>query len=210
MKLIVTSISHSELEIDAWKKVIFIPLGIEDFWSKGVLSATANKDRFSPLSSILKTIKFNDDRINDYIDRSNQIGRVTPHHYEDKNIFLVPINKPSDQVECHTEKYTFELLKLLDENKFKYLHFTHFGFMNEWFFQETISKILIIFLNPLIHKNVEYIFFDVDARHLDRFLRNYMDIANNKLFLSVDLPLILHSKKYQYNLGGRTPFSFIE
>jgi hypothetical protein len=210
MKLIVTAVSHSELEIDAWKKVIFIPLGIENFWSKGVLSATANKDRFSPLSSILKTIKFNDNKINDYIDRSNQIGRVILHHCEDKNIFLVPSNKPSDQVECHAEKYTFELLQLLDENKFKYLHFTHFGFMNEWFFQETIGKILYIFLNPQIHKNVEYIFFDVDTRHLDRFLRDYMDIANNKLFLKLDLPQILHSKKYQYNFEGEKGFKFID
>lgn len=210
MKFIVTAVSHSELEIDAWKKVIFIPLGIKDFWSEGVLSATANKDRFSPLSSIFKTIKSNDDKINDYVDRANQMGKVTLYNFEDRNIILVPSNKPSDQVECHTEKYTFELLNLLSENKFKYLHFTHFGFMNEWFFQETISKILYIFLNPQIHKNVEYIFFDVDARHLDRFLRDYMDIANNKLFLKLDSPQILHSKKYQYNFEGDKGFKFIE
>ncbi len=210
MKFILTAVSHSELEIDAWKKVIFIPLGIKDFWSEGVLSATANKDRFSPLSSILKTIKSNDDKINDYVDRANQMGKVTLYNFEDRNIILVPSNKPSDQVECHTEKYTFELLNLLSENKFKYLHFTHFGFMNEWFFQETISKILYIFLNPQIHKNIEYIFFDVDARHLDRFLRDYMDIANNKLFLKLDSPQILHSKKYQYNFEGDKGFKFIE
>jgi hypothetical protein len=82
--------------------------------------------------------------------------------------------------------------------------------MNEWFFKDAIIKILYIFLNPQIHKNVEYIFFDVDARHLDRFLGDYMDIANNKLFLNFDLPQILHSKKYQYNFEGDKGFKFIE
>jgi hypothetical protein len=210
MKLIVTAVSHSELEIDAWKKVIFIPLGIEDFWSKGVLSATANKDRFSPLSSILKSIKFNDDLIHDNIEICNQGKRIILHQGIDKNIILVPLDKPSDQVECHTEKYTFELLRILDNNRFKYLHFTHFGFMNEWFFQDTISKILYIFLNPLIHKNVDYIFFDVDARHLDRFLKNYMDIEENILFMKIDPPSIFHSRKYQFNINGDKPFSFID
>jgi hypothetical protein len=122
----------------------------------------------------------------------------------------VPSNKPSDQVECHTEKYTFELIRILNQNKFKYLHFTHFGFMNELYFKNTINKILYIFLNPKIHIDVDYIFFDVDVRHLDKFVENYMDIARNKLFISTDLPQILYSKKYQYNLSGDTPFTFID
>lgn len=210
MKLIVTAISHSELEMDAWKKIVFIQLGIKDFWEKGVLSATANKDRFSPLSAILKSFRYHDELISEKIDKSNESSELILHNHKEKNLILVPSNKPSDQVECKTEKFTFELLRILNENNFKYLHFTHFGFMNEWFFQNTISKILYIFLNPLIHKNVDYIFFDVDVRYLDRFLENYMDIANNKLFLSIDLPQVLNSKKYQYNQGGDTPFTFTE
>jgi hypothetical protein len=210
MKLIVTAISHSEIEIDAWKKVIFIQVEIKDFWEKGVLSATANKDRFSPLSAILKTFEYHDNLINEQIDKSNESCKLILHHFKDKNLILVPSNKPSDQVECHTEKYTFELIRILNQNKFKYLHFTHFGFMNELYFKNTINKILYIFLNPKIHKDVDYIFFDVDVRHLDKFVENYMDIARNKLFISTDLPQILYSKKYQYNLSGDTPFTFID
>ena len=210
MKLIVTAISHSEIEIDAWKKVVFIPLNMKDFWENGVLSVTANKDRFSPLSAILRTLNNYDHHINAEVDKSNENNDLILYNYNNKNIILVPINKPSDEVECLSEKFTFELIGILNKNNFKYLHFTHFGFMNEWYFKNTINKILYIFLNPQVLINVDYIYFDVDARCLEIFLKNYMDIVNNKLFLNVDLPQVLHTKKYQYSLDGNRGFKFNE
>ena len=139
MKLIVTAISHSEIEIDAWKKVVFIPLSMKDFWENGVLSVTANKDRFSPLSAILRTLNNYDYDINAEIDKSNESSNLILYNYNKKNIILVPINKSSDEVECHTEKFTFELIGILNKNNFKYLHFTHFGFMNKWYFKKVFN-----------------------------------------------------------------------
>lgn len=210
MNFVITAIHHSDIEIDSWKKIMFFQLGIKDFWNQGVLSATANINEYSPLSAILKNIESFDESITEKIKISNSTNKLILHSTNNnKKIILVPLNKPSELVECQAENYTFELIKILNDNKFKFLRFTHFGFMNEYYFRSTINKILLIFLNPEIKINIDYIFFDIDARHIDKFIDDYTD-CSSKLFLKSKMPKIIYSKKYKYNIGGETPFIFFD
>lgn len=210
MNFIITAIHHSDIEIDSWKKIVFFQLGLKDFWNKGVLSATANINEFSPLAAILKNVEPRGGSIAEKIKLSNATNRLILHTtIDEKNFLLVPLNKPSEFVKCQAEDYTFELIKILSENQFRFLHFTHFGFMNDFYFGSTIKKILLILLNPQMQINIDYIFFDIDSRYIEKFINDYI-YCSSKLSLKLEMPKIIYSKKYKYNISGETPFTFID
>lgn len=210
MNFIITAIHHSDIEIDALKKIFFFQLGLKDFWSKGVLSATANINEFAPLAAILKNIEPSDRSIMEKIKLSNASNKLILYStINNKKIILVPLNKSSELVKCYAEDYTFELIKILNDNKFTFLHFTHFGFINNFDFSTTVNKILMILLNPKIKLNLDYIFFDIDFRHIEKFINNYID-CSNKLSLKLEIPKIIYSKKYKYNINDEAPFTFFD
>lgn len=89
MNFIITAIHHSDIEIDSWKKIVFFQLGLKDFWNKGVLSATANINEFSPLAAILKNVEPRGGSIAEKIKLSNATNRLILHTTIDKKIFYL-------------------------------------------------------------------------------------------------------------------------
>lgn len=81
--------------------------------------------------------------------------------------------------------------------------------MNDFYFGSTIKKILLILLNPQMQINIDYIFFDIDSRYIEKFINDYI-YCSSKLSLKLEMPKIIYSKKYKYNISGETPFTFID
>jgi hypothetical protein len=198
MKFIFRVHTHTQIEIDAWKKIGFTSIKENNFLEYGVISATANLNGFTPLNAILGAIGIRSEKFKEVVDALNAVDKIYHYTHTKPNLIFVPLAKGESSSRSGSEYYTTEIISICNLYKYKYLHFTHFGFINGIFQSNEISKILKIFLNPLVNIKLETIYFEIDSRHLENLKSLFNDIANRIFRLGIKNVEVIYAQEYEF------------
>ena len=198
MKFIFRVHKHTQIEIDSWRKIGFTTITDNNFSEYGVISATANLNFMSPLNATLTAINLHSDKLSDIVDKVNERDSLYLYTQSKPNLILVPNNKGDSLKKSGADYYTTQILSFCNFYRYKYLHFTHFGFINGFFQSEEISKILNIFLNPLIHKNLDIIYFEIDSSHLQNLQNIFYDISNRIYRLNIHNVEVIYAQEFEF------------
>ena len=167
---------HTEHEITMGHKLGFTPIPWVD-----VISATANMKGFTPLRAIRNRQGWEEKLIELAAKECNDQGEIAIVSECSPTLLLVPKTKnrvtPLRQIDFLTK----DLIAAVNKLNAKYLHFTHFGFVQGILPFDEIYAIFRSLLNPKIETSLEIIYFELDARCLDVMTWFYRDVVVNEL-----------------------------
>ena len=167
---------HTEHEITMGHKLGFTPIPWVD-----VISATANMEGFTPLRAIGNMQGWDEKLIEMATEECNDQGQIAIVSECSPTLLLVPKTKnrvtPLRQIDFLTK----DLIAAVNKIDAKFLHFTHFSFIQGQLPFGEIDAIFRSLLNPKIETSLEIIYFELDARCLDMMTWLYSDVVVNEL-----------------------------
>lgn len=177
MEIIFRPIKHTFDEVIMGHAIWFRPISGID-----VISATANANGFTPLTSITRAYEWQRKTIQEAVKQCNDKEEVAILNYLQPNLFLVPKTKGQSS----TLFYITDLLKAINHMRFETLHFTHYGFIQNKLPNEEIEKILEVMLNPLTQLTLKQVVWDIDVRQDANMKYLHSVVKQYRLRLSED------------------------
>lgn len=162
MEILFRPIQHDPMEIIMGQAIWFSPInGIDG------ISATANTEGFTPLTSIANSYEWDGNLIRKATHECNAKAQIAIVKQVKPTLLLVPKTKGNSD----TEFLIQDLISAINEIKIENLHFTHYGFIQN----NCISKEITSVLNSLrtsSHKsNLKKLTIDIDERKIKDVLK---------------------------------------
>jgi hypothetical protein len=186
---------NTEEEIKIGHKVSFsIPRAVD------AISVTANAKGFTPLSAAFRALYL------DFRDYENEIRKckkedlvidLMAHKDGMPQIILVPPTRGDTSKNKAYEYYASRIIGICNAHSSRELHFTHYGFINGSFQWEEIHRLLLVFLNPLIHTTLTKMYFEIDARY-EKELKQIFDYIAYGIFRSNVRRTVIFAPEYEF------------
>lgn len=156
---------HDPIEVTMGQAIWFTPInGIDG------ISATANVEGFTPLTSIANAYDWDRDLINQASQECNSKKEIAIVRQVKPTLFLVPKTKGDSDTEFLIE----DLICAVNEMQIKNLHFTHYGFIQNKLPKHELEIIIQYLQNLPLEESLKKIMIDVDKRF-------YKEILSEKL-----------------------------
>ena len=155
MEILFRPIQHDPMEIIMGQAIWFSPInGIDG------ISATANTEGFTPLTSIANAYDWDRNLINQASQECNSKKEIAIVRQVKPTLFLVPKTKGNSNTEFLIE----DLIYANNEMRIENLHFTHYGFIQNKLPKNEL-EIIIQYLRRLsLKRSIKKIMIDVDKR----------------------------------------------
>ena len=155
MEILFRPIQHDPMEIIMGQAIWFSPInGIDG------ISATANTEGFTPLTSIANAYDWDRNLINQASQECNSKKEIAIVRQVKPTLFLVPKTKGNSNTEFLIE----DLIYANNEMRIENLHFTHYGFIQNKLPKNEL-EIIIQYLRSLsLKRSIKKIMIDVDKR----------------------------------------------
>ena len=170
MEILFRPIEHSFDEEAMGHAIWFQPIGDVDG-----ISATANGEGSTPLTSIARAYGWQRETIRDASDKCNKKDEICILDNVNPKLMLVPKTKGHHSVLF----YINDLLLAANHLKLKNLHFTHYRFVQNKLPKDEIYEILSVMMSPLLNSTLEKVIWDIDVRQEDnmetmyQYMRHY-------------------------------------
>jgi hypothetical protein len=201
MEFILRVQEHTDHEKHLLHKLSFSSLDEVDYQtgenSDNVISVTADLNGFTTLNSICRVFNWNQDRVQVDVDECNERNRSRFIQEVSPSIFMIPKSTNNENIIDFPEYYISELSKVSDYYEVNTVHFTHYSFVEKFPTSEIISM-LILLLNPVIVPRIKKFYWEIDSRFLNEMKDIYAYIIGNVYRRTVELPEIIHAKKFKF------------
>jgi len=161
MEILFRPIQHDPMEIIMGQAIWFSPInGIDG------ISATANTEGFTPLTSIANAYDWDRNLINQASQQCNLKQEIAIVKQVMPMLFLVPKTKGDSNTEFLIE----DLIHALNEMRIENLHFTHYSFIQNKLPKNEINQIFQTF-EKNIQNSLKKLIWDIDIRHKESFIK---------------------------------------
>jgi len=157
VKIIFRPIQHDPMEIIMGQAIWFVPLNDVDG-----ISATANIEGFTPLTSITNAYDWDRELINQASYKCNSKGENAIINQVKPTLFLVPKTKGNSDTEFLIE----DLISAISKMKIENLHFTHYGFVQKNTVSEELKQVLSSFRDLTRDNYLQKVIIDIDERKI--------------------------------------------
>ncbi len=155
VKIVFRPIQHDPMEIIMGQAIWFKPIG-----GVNAISATANTNGFTPLTSIIRAYDWDKEIIEGATNECNLKGEVAIINHLQPKLLLVPKTRG----QSNTLFYITDLLHACAHLKVSTLHFTHYGFIQNRLPSSEIEEILKVMQSPANEVVVKNVIWDIDVR----------------------------------------------
>lgn len=160
MKIEFRSISHDPMEIIMGQAIWFTPINGVDG-----ISATANTEGFTPLTSIANAYDWDRNLINQASQECNSKQEIAIVRQVKPTLFLVPKTKGYSD----TEFLIKDLIYAIAEMQIRNLHFTHYGFIQNKLPEAELKNIFNALNTSTTKSTIKKVTLDVDTRFICEF-----------------------------------------
>lgn len=141
------------------------------------ISASANVEGFTPLNAIAREYEWDRNVIKAAADKCNAQGEIAILQNLKPALLLVPQTNGSGNAEFLIN----DLLAAANRMRIEYLHFTHFGFIQNKLPVQEVTTIIKTLCNPKLATAVKAIYWDVDQRVTEDLEQIYSDVIADLL-----------------------------
>jgi hypothetical protein len=161
MEILFRPIQHDSMEVIMGQVIWFTPInGIDG------ISATANTEGFTPLSSITTAYNWDRNLIRQATQKCNAKSQIVIVEQVKPTLFLVPKTKGNSD----TEFLIKDLISAINEMQIENLHFTHYSFIQNKLPKNEINQIFQTF-EKNIQNSLKKVIWDVDRRHKESLIK---------------------------------------
>jgi hypothetical protein len=161
MEMLFRPIQHDPIEIIMGQAIWFSPInGIDG------ISATANTEGFTPLTSIANSYEWDGNLIRKATHECNAKAQIAIVKQVKPTLLLVPKTKGNSD----TEFLIQDLISAINEIKIENLHFTHYSFIQNKLPKNEIKQIFQTF-EKNIQNSLKKVIWDIDRRHKESLIR---------------------------------------
>ena len=160
MKIKFRPCSHDPMEVIMGQAIWFTPINNVDG-----ISATANTEGFTPLTSIANAYDWDRNTINHASQECNSKKEIAIVRQVKPTLFLVPKTRG----DLDTEFLIEDLVSAINEIQIENLHFTHYGFIQNKLPEAELKNIFKALNNSTTKSTIKKITLDVDIRVIREF-----------------------------------------
>lgn len=166
MKIKFRPCSHDPMEVIMGQAIWFTPINDVDG-----ISATANTEGFTPLTSITNAYDWDRNLINHASQECNLKNEIAIVRQIKPTLFLVPKTKGNSD----TEFLIKDLIHAINEMQIENLHFTHYGFIQNKLPEDELRNIFKVLNGSTTKSTIKEVTLDIDTR----VIRDFEHIFNS-------------------------------